>query len=350
MPLSPDPISWSGILNAHLRAGNPDAARTIFDQTIPAGKRDVVSWTTMISGYAKAGRPRDALQLFVEMPMLPDEVTMVALVTACATARDLEAGEKLHMYAEERGLSWMVAFRNTLIDMYAKCGCLWRARQVFDEMAEGNRSLVTWNTMIWAHAAHGDVDGAIHLFGRMSSSGEGGRLNADGVTNLAVLSACVHAGRVDEGQKLFGEMTAMGAEIRVEHYGCMVDLLGRAGMLEAAWDLVEGMSFVRNEKIWGTLLGGCRIHGELKMGEKAAAKLMKISPEKGGYYMLLSAIYVDAGRHVEAAMIRGSIDRRKAGKTVGLSKNSGSYIKYFVLPAALKDVKDGDPLHLPPNG
>ncbi|KAI0505035.1 hypothetical protein KFK09_015992 [Dendrobium nobile] len=320
MPVRPDAVSWSGLLNAHLRAGDPDGARAVFDEIIPAEHRDVVSWTAMISGYARAGRPRDALQLFDEMPMPPDEVTMIGLVSACAAIGDLEAGEDLHNYMEARGLCWMVALRNALIDMYAKCGCLLRARQLFDEMKEGKRSLVTWNSMIWAHAAHGDAEEAIKLFRRISSR-EVQHVRPDGVTNLAVLSACAHAGQVEEGRKLFDEMTKRGEEVGVEHYGCMVDMMGRAGMLNEAWYLVEEMPFESNDMVWGALLGGCRIHGDVKMGERAVAKLMKLKPEEGGYYILLSAIYVEAGRPMDAAMIRRSMDLRKATKTPGLSHN-----------------------------
>lgn len=252
--------------------------------------------------------------------MPPDEVTMVGLVTACAAIGDLNTGEDLHRYVEASGLGWMVALRNALIDMYAKCGCLLRARQVFDETTETKRSLVTWNSMIWAYAAHGDAEEAIALFRRLSS-GEVQRAMPDGVTNLAVLSACAHAGRVEEGRRLFAEMAKTGGEVGVEHYGCMVDMLGRAGMLDEAWLLVEEMPFESNEKVWGALLGGCRIHGDVEMGERAVAKLMKLKPEEGGYCVLLSAIYVEAGRPVEAAMIRRSMDRRKATKTPGLSHN-----------------------------
>ncbi|XP_020577425.1 pentatricopeptide repeat-containing protein At5g56310-like isoform X2 [Phalaenopsis equestris] len=318
MPVPPDAVSWSGLVNAHLRANDPDAARAVFDEMIPAVQLDVVSWTAMISGYARAGRPRDALQLFEKMPMPPDEVTMVCLVTACGAIGDLEAGEELHRYVEAKGLGWMVALRNALIDMYGKCGCLLQARQVFDEMCEERRSLVTWNSMIWAHATHGDADAAIALFMRMSSR-EGPRVRPDGVTNLAVLSACAHAGRVEEGRKLFAEMRKRGEKVGVEHYGCMVDMLGRAGMLTEAWHLVEEMPFESNDKVWGALLGGCRIHGDVKMGERAVAKLMKLKPEEGGYYILLSAVYVEAGRPVDAAMIRRSMNLRKAAKTPGLS-------------------------------
>ncbi|PKA45678.1 G-type lectin S-receptor-like serine/threonine-protein kinase [Apostasia shenzhenica] len=321
MPLPPDAVSWSGLLTAHLRAGDPDAARAVFDRSIPAEQRDVVSWTAIISGYTRSGRPRDALHLFDAMPMLPDEVTMVGVVTACAALGDLKTGERLHRYVEARGLDWMVALRNALIDMYAKCGCLPLARMVFDGMGVyRTRTVVTWNSMIWAHSAHGDAEGAIALFRRLSS-GEDPRLRPDKVSNLAVLSACAHAGRVDEGRKLFDEMTeASGVEVGVEHYGCMVDMLGRAGILEEAWLLIESMPIPSNDAVWGALLAGCRIHGDVEMGKKAVKKLVELKPHEGGYYILLSAIYVAAGRPGEAALIRRHMTRSKATKTTGLSR------------------------------
>ncbi|XP_020104182.1 pentatricopeptide repeat-containing protein At5g56310-like [Ananas comosus] len=311
---APDVVSWSGLLTAHLKAGDADAARRVFDD-MPA--RDVVSWTAMISGYARARRPRDALELFRAMPFPPDEVAMLGAVSACAALGDLEAGERVHRYVDARGFGWMVSLRNALVDMYAKCGALASARRVFD--ATPVKSLVSWNTMISAYASHGDADSAITLFHEMVKSN---RVNPDGVTLLSVLSACAHEGRVDDGRKLFDEMRKEkygGMEISIEHYGCMVDLLGRAGLLEEAYYLIKEMPIPSNEIVWGALLSACRIHGDVEMARRAIEKLMELKPEEGGYYILLSSIYADAGRTAEAEEIRQAMKERGALKTPGCS-------------------------------
>ncbi|WOL11555.1 Pentatricopeptide repeat-containing protein [Canna indica] len=310
----PDVVSWSGMMTAHLKASDPDAARAVFD-AMP--ERDVVAWTAMISGYTHARRPKDALDLFLLMPVPPDEITLVGVISACAALGDLATGERVHRYIEERGFGWMISLRNALIDMYSKCGCFLKARHVFD--GTGTKSLVTWNSIISAYAAHGNAEGATALFHRMAKSGI---VNPDGVTLLAVLTACTHEGRVEEGRRLFEGLRNgdyVGAEAGVEHYGCMVDLLGRAGQLEEAYQLIEEMPIPSNDTVWGALLGACRIHGNVEMGERAVAKLMELKPKEGGYYVLLSSIYTAAGRLEEAAEIRRSMKERKARKNPGRS-------------------------------
>ncbi|XP_038985926.1 pentatricopeptide repeat-containing protein At5g56310-like [Phoenix dactylifera] len=317
---SPDVVSWSGLLTAYLRARDSDAARRVFD-AMP--RRDVVSWTAMISGYAQARRPRGALELFRAMPVAPDEVTMISVISACAALGDLEAGERVHCYIEERGFGWMVSLRNALVDMYSKCGCLHKARHLFDETS--TKSLISWNSMISAYSAHGDADSATALFNQMVECGEGVR--PDSVTVLSVLSACAHKGWVEEGRRVFEALRQgdyAGVEAGVEHYGCMVDLLGRAGLLEEAYRLIESMPIPSNDMVWGALLGACRIHGDVEMGERAVEKLMELKPNEGGYYILLSSIYAAAGRPVEAAEIRHTMKEKGARKTPGCSSWAGA--------------------------
>ncbi|XP_072973075.1 pentatricopeptide repeat-containing protein At1g74630-like [Typha angustifolia] len=318
---APDVVSWSGILTAYLKGKDVDAARKMFDE-MP--ERDVVSWTAMISGYSRARRPLDALELFRLMPMPPDEVTMVGVVAACAALGDLEVGARVHRYVDEQGFAWMVSLQNALLDMYAKCGCLTMARQVFDGM--GTKSLISWNSMISAYATHGDVDSAIGLFNQMVGS-DGAR--PDGVTLLVVLSACAHQGRVEEGQKVFEKMRRgdySGVEVGIEHYGCMVDLLGRVGLLEEAYQLIQDMPIPSNDAVWGALLGACRIHGDVDMAEQAVKKLMELKPDEGGYYILLSSIYTAAGRTVDAAAVREIMKDKGAKKTPGCSSTSAAIL------------------------
>ncbi|PIA28203.1 hypothetical protein AQUCO_07200089v1 [Aquilegia coerulea] len=308
----PDVVSWSGLLVAHVKAGELDNARRVFDR-MPV--KDVVSWTTMISGYSQAKRSLEALELFGEMQsagVRPDEVTMVSVISACTILGNLEAGLSVHSYIDENGFGWMISLSNALIDMYAKCGCVDGARRVFDKM--GRKSLITWNSMISACANHGNVQDAVGLFHKMSTSG----VNPDGVTFLALLGAYTHIGFVDEGYRLFESMqNEYGIEAGIEHYGCVVDMLGRAGRLEEAYGLILTMPIPSNDVVWGALLAACRIYGNVDMGERVVKKLLELKPDEGGYYILLCDIYDAAGRRAEA------IKMRQTMKTVGAKKNPG---------------------------
>ncbi|KAL6660184.1 hypothetical protein ACP70R_002306 [Stipagrostis hirtigluma subsp. patula] len=318
MPLR-DVVSFSGLLTAHLKANDLDSARVVFDQ-MP--QRDVVSWTAMISAYARARRPQEALALFDAMPEQPDEVTMVSVVSACTALGDLATGERLRQYVDSNGFGWMVSLRNALMDMYAKCGCLPEARALFDRMTV--RSLASWNTLISAYASHGDVHSTISLFHQMLDDSS---VKPDGVTLLAVLTVYAHKGCVEEARTMFNAMqrgTYGRVELTIEHYGCMVDLLGRAGQLEEAYKMIEQMPIPSNDVVWGVLLGACRTHGNISMAEKAVKKLSSLNPQEGGYYILLIDMYTTAGRTEEAMEIRRTMNETRAKKTAGLSSWSAA--------------------------
>lgn len=308
----PDVISWSGLLQAHVKGRELDDARRVFD-TMP--DKDVVSWTAMISGYSQAKRSSEALELFGLMRssgVRPDEITLVSVISACSNSGNLDAGFNVHSYIDEYGFSWMISLCNALIDMYAKCGYVEGARRVFGNM--GRKSLITWNSMISACATHGDLEEAIGLFHDMANSG----VKPDGVTFLVLLTAYTHKGFVDEGCRLFQSMQIdYGIEASIEHYGCMVDMLGRAGRLEEAYELILTMPIPSNDVVWGALLAACRIYANVDMGERVVKKLLELKPDEGGYYILLCDIYAAAGRQVEA------LQMREAMKTMGARKNPG---------------------------
>ncbi|XP_062216684.1 pentatricopeptide repeat-containing protein At5g15300-like [Phragmites australis] len=318
MPIR-DVVSFSGLLTVHLKANDLDSARVVFDQ-MP--HQDVVSWTAMISAYARARRPQEALALFDAMPVQPDEVTMVSVVSACTALGDLATGELLRQYIDSNGFGWMISLRNALMDMYAKCGCLPAARALFDGMQV--RSLASWNTLISAYASHGDVDSTVALFHQMLLADDSA-VKPDGMTLLAVLTAYAHKGCVEEGRTMFNEMQRGNygkVEVTIEHYGCMVDLLGRAGRLEEADKMIEQMPILSNDVVWGVLLGSCRRHGNIDMAEKAVQKLRSLNQDEGGYYILLSDMYTAAGRTAEAIEIRRAMNERGAKKTTGRSSCS----------------------------
>ncbi|KAK9145909.1 hypothetical protein Sjap_005812 [Stephania japonica] len=314
-----DVVSWSELVVCHLKAAQLDDARRVFNE-MP--ERDVVSWTAMISGYSKVKHSAEALELFEEMKSVgvkPDEVTMVSVISACTHLGDLEYGLSIHHYIDENGLGWMISLCNALIDMYAKCGCIEGSRRVFSRM--GRKSLITWNSMISACASHGNVEEAVELFHGMAKS----LVRPDGVTFLALLTAYTHKGLVDEGYKLFTSMKRdYRIEAGIEHYGCMVDMLGRAGRLEEAYDMIMNMPIPCNDVVWGALLGACRIYCNVDMGERVVKKLLELKPDEGGYYILLCDIYVAAGQQIEAIKLRRTMEAMGIKKTPGCSNWVGT--------------------------
>ncbi|EEF32367.1 pentatricopeptide repeat-containing protein At5g15300 [Ricinus communis] len=309
-----DVVSWSGLVLAHVRGGELELARQVFDD-MP--EKDVVSWTAMVSGYSKANCSREALELFWEMSdagIRPDEVTIVSVISACTNLGDVETGMNVHSYINENGFGWMVSLCNALINMYAKCGCVDRAWRVFNNMKR--KSLITWNSMISACANHGYAEDAFELFSCMLNSG----IAPDGITFLALLIAYTHKGLVDEGYRLFQIMERdYGIEASIEHYGCIVDMLGRAGRLEEAYELIVTMPIPSNDIVWGALLAACRIYGDVNMGERVVKKLLELKPDEGGYYILLRDIYVASGRTAEANHIRQAMQESGAMKNPGYS-------------------------------
>ncbi|KAJ6734755.1 hypothetical protein OIU79_001926 [Salix purpurea] len=285
-----DVVSWSGLVLAHVRAGELERARWVFDQ-MP--ERDVVSWTTMVSAYSQAKYSREALELYMNMlddGVRPDEVTLVSVISACTNLGDFQMGFSVHSYIDENGFGWMVSLCNALIDMYAKCGCMDRAWQVFNSMSR--KSLVTWNSMISACANNRNPEDAFGLFSRMFNYG----IAPDGVTFLAILTAYAHVGLVDEGYRLFESMQRdHGIEARIEHYCCMVNILGQAGWLEEAFELITNMPVPSNDVVWGVLLAACRKYGDVYMGERVVKKLLDLNPD-GGYSTVLDDIYAAAGQ------------------------------------------------------
>ncbi|CAM8930518.1 unnamed protein product [Rhodiola kirilowii] len=312
--VEPDTVSWSGLVVAHVKAGELDYARVLFDRMT---ERDVVSWTAVISAFSQAKRASEALELFWQMRdegVEPDEVTMVSVVSACASLGDMRTGLGIQRYIDEKGFGWMVSLCNALIDMYSKCGSIDMAWQVFIGMKR--KSLITWNTMISAYSSHGEADNALLLFDLMLRKD----IQPDTVTFLALLVANAHKGWVEEGYRIFDVMQRdHGIMPDVEHYGCMVDMLGRAGRLEEAYGLITSMPVASNDKVWGALLRACRSYGDTEMGERVLKKLIELKPDEGGYYILLRDMYVSSGRQAEAFEMRQVTDSSGARKTAGSS-------------------------------
>ncbi|KAF6144581.1 hypothetical protein GIB67_006073 [Kingdonia uniflora] len=292
-----------------------EAARSVFNQM---AEKDLVSWSVMIAGYAESDSPQEALKLFNNMQLLgiqPDQITMLSVISACAQLGALDRAKWVHIYINKNGFGNVLSVNNALIDMYAKCGSLANARRVFNKM--GYRNVISWTSMITGLAMHGNADLALSLFDQMKTEG----IEPNGVTFVGVLYACSHAGLVNKGQQLFTSMIKeYSIEPKHEHYGCMVDLLGRANLLKEAFNVIESMPIAPNVVVWGSLLSACRVHGEVEMGEFAAKRLLEIDPDHDGAHVLLSNIYAKARRWRDVGEVRKSMGSKGISKEIGCSR------------------------------
>ncbi|KAK9131505.1 hypothetical protein Sjap_011992 [Stephania japonica] len=280
---------------------------------------DTVAWNVLISCYANGGRSRDALALFNAMcnsgrGCKPDGVTCVLLLRACAHLGTLDFGELVHRYIDENGYGNAINLRNSLIAMYSKCGNLDKAFQIFREMTE--RNVVTWSAMISGMAMNGNGEDAIEAFKEMQRMG----VPPDEQTVTGVLSACRHGKLVDEGLWLLEHMEMeFGLQPNVYHYGCVVDLLGRAGLLDQAYKLINSMRVEPDATIWRTLLGACRIHGDFALGECIIGHLIELKAQEAGDYVLLLNIYASIGNWKKVADVRKLMKDKGIQTTPGCS-------------------------------
>lgn len=309
-----DSISWNCLLSGHAKLGQMRRARALFEE-MP--DKTVVSWTAMISGYTRIGCYSEALDIFRKMQTLgiePDEISIVSVLPACAQLGALEVGKWIHMYSERSGLLRSTCICNALIEMYAKCGSINPALQVFNQMLE--RDVISWSTMIGGLANHGKAREAIELFQDMQRAG----IEPNGITFLGLLAACSHAGCWTEGLRYFDSMRKYyQLEPEIEHYGCLVDLLGRAGRLDQALEAIKKMPMMPDSKIWGSLLNSCRTHCNIEIAIIAMEQLSKLEPDDTGNYVLLSNIYADIGKWECVSKIRKLIRSKSMKKTPGCS-------------------------------
>lgn len=276
--------------------------------------KDLVTWTVMIGAYADCNA-YESLVLFDRMReegVVPDKVAMVTVVNACAKLGAMHRARFVSEYICKNRFSLDLILGSAMIDMYAKCGSVESAREVFDVMKEKN--VISWSAMIAAYGYHGKGKEALDLFRMMLSCA----ILPNKVTFVSLLYACSHAGLIEEGIRFFDSMWEEHA-VRpdVKHYTCMVDLLGRAGRLDEAVKLIETMAVEKDERLWSALLGACRIHGNMELAEKAANSLLELQPQNPGHYVLLSNIYAKAGKWEKVAKFRDMMTQRKLKKVPG---------------------------------
>ncbi|XP_058106336.1 pentatricopeptide repeat-containing protein At1g08070, chloroplastic-like [Magnolia sinica] len=304
----------NAVLDMYCKCGDLASAQQLFDEM---RQRDVLTWTSLISGLASSGCFQESLVLFRQMQwekIRPDEVTLVCVLSACAQTGALDQGKYIHLLIERCGINEDVMLETALVDMYAKCGRIDFALQVFDKMRV--RNVFAWNAMIGGLAMHGHGQHAMALFEQMKHDG----MMPDDVTFIGVLSACSHAGLVDEGLKFFSEMKELyQIQPRMEHYGCMVDLLCRARLVDHALAFIENMPIRPNSILWATLLGACRNHGDFALAEKIGKRVIELEPDACGRYVLLSNVYAGANQWDDALKIRNQMKSKGIEKTAGFS-------------------------------
>ncbi|MBA0756561.1 hypothetical protein Gogos_020234 [Gossypium gossypioides] len=291
-------------------------ARKIFDNLT---NKTVVSWSSMIKGYVNHDQNLDALSLFSRMKtdgIKADFITVINILPACLNIGALEQVKCLHGYSLKFGLNLLSSVNSALLISYAKCGCIVFARKLFDEEKIDGKDVITWNSMISAYAKHGNWSECFELYNQMKPL----KLKLDQVTFLGLLTACVNSGLVKEGRAVFKEMREIyGCQPSQEHYACLVDLLGRAGHINEAREVVKEMPFKPDTRVWGHLLSACKLHSQTKFAESAAEKLLTMEPENAGNYVLLSNIYAAAGKWDKFAKMRRLLKEKGLKKTPGCS-------------------------------
>ena len=285
--LASDVSVGNALIHMYAKCGSIKDGQEVFDGMIV---RDVITWNAMIGGYGENGDSEKAFAVFYQMQKEgpePNRITFLNLLNACGA---LEQVKEVHAQVIESGLSSETRVGNALVHMYAKCGSINDSREVFDKMVV--RDVISWNAIIGALAQHGCGGDALQYFAKMEMAG----VRPNEVTFVGVLSACSHAGLVDEGRDYFSCMSKdYGIVPTMEHFGCMVGLLGRAGQLDEAECIIQDMPFNANASVWGALLGACRAHGNVMVAERAADQCLKIDPMDATTYVLLSHIYASAG-------------------------------------------------------
>uniref|UniRef100_A0A166HRE8 Pentatricopeptide repeat-containing protein n=1 Tax=Daucus carota subsp. sativus TaxID=79200 RepID=A0A166HRE8_DAUCS len=346
----------SALIDMYSKCGFVDCSRKVFDG-MP--ERNVVSWNSLITCYDQNGPAFEALNIFVSMMncgVKPDEVTLASVVsacaclsiireealelfcqlkresvypthytfgnllTACANLADLKVGRQAHTHVLKHGFCFQsgpesnIFVGNSLIDMYMKCGSVEDGIQVFYNMEERDR--VSWNALIIGYAQNGHGLEAIQMFKEMTLLG----VKADHVTMIGVLCACSHAGLVDEGRQYFYSMNKKyGVEPIKDHYTCMVDILGRAGCLVEANNLIGSMPMLPDSVVWGSLLAACKAYRDIELGKFAAEKLLELDPHNSAPYVLLSNMYAELGKWKDVIRVRTLMRKRGVTKQPGCS-------------------------------
>lgn len=307
-------VSWNAMINGYMKSREFEMARRLFNQ-MPT--RSQITWNSMIAGYECNGKFVEALELFQAMLMedlLPNHATLVGALSAVSGLAILSKGKWIHSFMVKNGLELDGVLGTSLIDMYSKCGSIKSALTVFQAISR--KKLGHWTAIIVGLGMHGRANHALELFSEMCETG----MQPHAITFLGVLNACSHAGLVDSGRSYFNKMIHdYGIEPTVEHYGCLVDLLCRAGYLEEARNITQNMPMEPNKVIWMSLLSASRTYGNINLGDYAAHRLLELAPDTGGCYVVLSNMYAAAGQWDKVSQLRELMKNKGITKEPGCS-------------------------------
>ncbi|XP_065859390.1 pentatricopeptide repeat-containing protein At2g45350, chloroplastic [Euphorbia lathyris] len=310
-----DMVSWANIIGGYVKLGRVDIARRLFDE-MP--ERDVIVCNVMMNGYVKNGYYKEALDIFYDMQnqsnLCPDNTTLLIALSAIAHSGHVEKGVAIHCYLKENQICLQEKLGVALIDMYSKCGSIENATLVFQSIKR--KTVDHYNAMIGGLAVYGFGELALHLLMEMERM----ESKPDDITFIGLLNACSHAGLLKEGMICFEIMRRVyRVEPKLQHYGCMVDILSRAGRIEEARKFVDEMPIAPNDVIWRTLVSACRSHERFSVGEPLAEHLMSLDSYSSSSYVLLSNMY--AGLHMwdNASKVRTMMKERNMKKVPGFS-------------------------------
>lgn len=291
-------------------------ALVVFENMI---EKDMYSWNSIISVHEQCGDHDGTLRLLRGMlssGFRPDMVTFTAALPACSHLSALMRGKEIHGYMIVNGLDKLGSTytANAVMGMYAKCGSMREARMVFDETKV--KDVASWNIMVMGYGMHGFGDEALNMFSRMCEGG----LKPDAVSFVGVLAACSHAGFLSRGQEILAEMQpGYGVTPDIEHYACVIDMLGRAGKLEEAFEVMSRMPIEPNHVVWRSFLAACQLHGNADLAGVAAQRVLELEPTHCGNYVLMSNVFGAAGRYAEVAELRHMMRQTDVKKSPGCS-------------------------------
>lgn len=312
--LESDVFVRSALIDNYSKWGELPNALTIFNEMETS---DLIVWNSVIGAFAQNTDGDEALNLFKRMKrrgFMADQATLTSVLRACTGLALLELGRQIHVHVLKFKYSRDLILSNALLDMYCKCGSMEDARFEFGRMVD--KDVISWSTMIIGLAQNGFSHEALEMFQKMERSGT----KPNYITIVGVLFACSHAGLVDKGRSYFESMEKIfGIKPGREHYGCMVDLLGRAGKLDEAIELIKRMEPEPDAVTWRTLLGACRIHRNMDLAAYAAKRVLDLDPDDAGTYILLSNIYANSKRWEDAAQVRKTMRGNNVRKEPGCS-------------------------------
>ncbi|KAL9224272.1 hypothetical protein vseg_000328 [Gypsophila vaccaria] len=308
-----NPVS-NALVDAYGKWGDLNCAVKLFNKL---ANKDVVSWTSLINSYSQGGFHEKALKLFCDMRtagIRVDEILFSSMLGVCADLTLLEFGRQVHASSVKARFVSSLPIDNSLITMYAKCGCIEEAANVFNTMID--RDLISWTSMIVGFAQNGQAVESIKFYERMLQS----HIEPDSITFIGLLFACSHAGLVEKGKYYFGTMDKVyGLKPGLQHYACMIDLLGRSGKMAEIEEMLNEMEVQPDASIWKAVLGACRVHRNIEMAEIAYKNLLELEPQNAVPYVMLANLYSATGRWQEAAKVRTTMKTKAINKEPGCS-------------------------------